>query len=111
MCERKGVSGMNDGRRAVAIPEAAPAEALVKRASGTTASFSLTVGLDPGKSSIHAATWNGRTDPARMASPRVLQCGLILLHWTKDSRIAYNTINARDETVIVSAEFQESSVA
>src|ERR1700740_1926396 len=28
----------------------------------TAASFSLTVGLDPGKSSIQAATWNGRTD-------------------------------------------------
>src|SRR5208283_565541 len=27
----------------------------------TAASFSLTVGLDPGKSSIQAATWNGRT--------------------------------------------------
>jgi hypothetical protein len=28
----------------------------------TAASFSLTVGLDPGKSSIQATTWNGRTD-------------------------------------------------
>src|SRR4029077_12037125 len=27
----------------------------------TAASFSLMVGLDPGKSSIQAATWNGRT--------------------------------------------------
>src|SRR5712672_1934336 len=27
----------------------------------TAASFRLMVGLDPGKSSIHAATWNGRT--------------------------------------------------
>src|SRR6476659_1109919 len=27
----------------------------------TAASFCLTVGLDPGKSSIQAATWNGRT--------------------------------------------------
>ena len=27
----------------------------------TAASFCLTVGFDPGKSSIQAATWNGRT--------------------------------------------------
>src|SRR3979411_1796548 len=28
----------------------------------TAASFCLMVGFDPGKSSIQAATWNGRTD-------------------------------------------------